>query len=177
VEKTYVCRVCGSSFTHLKAGAAAYCSEECRKRRQAEFAADWYARRSRQEPEFLATRAENQRRRRGHKPCDIEGCEAPRQHRGNYCLTHGNRTRGGYVVHKAGGVRVVQHRAVMERMLGRTLRAFESVHHKNGRRDDNRPSNLELWTRPQPSGQRPEDLVNWVVENYRDLVAVAIGGS
>jgi hypothetical protein len=174
VEKTYVCRVCGSSFTHEKAGAPRYCTEGCRKRRQAEAAADWYARRSQETSEFLAARAEIQRQRRGHRPCDIDGCDADRQHRGNYCIDHGNRTKNGYVVHKAGGVRVVQHRAVMERLLGRTLRPFESVHHKNGRRDDNRPSNLELWTRPQPSGQRPEDLVAWVVENYPGLVMAAM---
>jgi len=63
-----------------------------------------------------------------------------------------------------------EHRAVMERVLGRPLEPFENVHHKNGRRLDNRPSNLELWTKPQPAGQRPEDLVVWVIEHYRDLV-------
>jgi hypothetical protein len=119
-------------------------------------------------------RKERQRQRRGYRPCDIEGCETPRQPRGNYCLNHGNRTKAGYVTYHEGGVRVLQHRVVMERVLGRVLQPFESVHHKNGVRHDNRPSNLELWTRPQPSGQRPEDLVAWVVENYPEMVKAAL---
>jgi len=59
---------------------------------------------------------------------------------------------------------VPEHRIVLEREIGRELLPHESAHHKNGQRDDNRPENLELWSKAQPAGQRVEDKVTWAVE-------------
>jgi hypothetical protein len=80
---------------------------------------------------------------------------------------------GGYreVPHPHRPAMVLEHRLVMETALGRPLRDWERVHHKNGIRTDNHPGNLELWVKPQPSGQRPEDLAAWVCEYYPELVA------
>ncbi len=59
---------------------------------------------------------------------------------------------------------VFEHILVMEEILGRYLVPGESVHHRNGVRDDNRPQNLELWTRPQPTGIRVSDAIAWAHE-------------
>jgi hypothetical protein len=52
---------------------------------------------------------------------------------------------------------VFEHILVMERMLKRQLEPHERVHHRNGKRDDNRPENLELWRMKEPSGIRASD--------------------
>lgn len=59
---------------------------------------------------------------------------------------------------------ILEHRKVMQEMLGRPLLASENVHHVNGQRDDNRPENLELWSTSQPKGQRVEDKLRWARE-------------
>ena len=118
--------------------------------------------------------------------CQIENCEKPHCSRG-MCQMHYRRNklhgnpntilndgktndRDGYVF-----IRIVkgdgnkgkykyEHRVVMEQIIGRELLSTETVHHKNGDRKDNRPENLELWSKSQPPGQRIEDKVQYALE-------------
>jgi hypothetical protein len=59
---------------------------------------------------------------------------------------------------------ISEHVLVMSRVIERPLRKGETVHHKNGIRDDNRPKNLELWNTAQPAGQRVIDKLDFAVE-------------
>lgn len=67
--------------------------------------------------------------------------------------------RKGYRVLRIAGREYKEHRVVMERVLGRPLRDNENVHHLDGDKAHNDPSNLELWVKTQPCGQRVEDRV------------------
>ena len=85
-----------------------------------------------------------------------ESSASKRPHRSDQRWTNEN----GYVLIRINGEgsAVFEHRAVLQQIIGRPLKKGESVHHKNGKKSDNRPENLELWIGPIMPGQRATDL-------------------
>jgi hypothetical protein len=69
-------------------------------------------------------------------------------------------TSGGYISVKVADRGVVpEHVLVMEQRLGRRLVKGESVHHKDGIRNNNADDNLELWVGNIRYGQRAVEII------------------
>ena len=150
------------------------------------------------EPKRLLVHRDDELVRSRHLRCpacrakNICACGKPKQAKSDTCAScrseagdANSNWKGGRTRHKAGYVMiripghpsagrspyVFEHIFVVEQVLGRYLVDGESVHHINGIRDDNRPENLQLWTRPQPSGIRVSDAIEWARSIYDRYVA------
>ena len=106
------------------------------------------------EPKYSYPGAENPAYRGGRK-----------LHKGYWYILrtdHPNATRSGYVL---------EHRLVMEAIIGRVLLRSEVVHHKNGDPLDNRPDNLQLFAnnaehlKHELTGRVP----NWTQEGWERM--------
>lgn len=134
------CDFCGSDFFKIK--TSKFCSKECYRKKL-------------NDKKFIEYRIENNidlSIPKKYKAPTGSGHREPHGYIYINKVKHPNSTKNG---------RIYEHTYVMSQHIGRPLNKKESVHHKNGVRDDNRIENLELWHKGQPAGQRVEDKIQW----------------
>lgn len=74
-------------------------------------------------------------------------------------------TSNGYVVSRSEmGKLHFEHRDIAEKILGRKLKSWEVVHHINGKRNDNRPSNLCVMDSHEHD--RYHKWYDWIYKTY-----------
>ena len=104
--------------------------------------------------------------------CTMRPASYPPRHGADNPAWKGGRSKlpTGYVLAYVGSGKKhrYEHRVVMERVLGRPLKRSEHVHHLNGIRDDNRPSNLVALDASAHKKEGPT-FVRLLQQRIRDL--------
>lgn len=97
--------------------------------------------------------------RRKHKPGERKYAHDYHGYVRIWMPDHSNSNKRGYMK---------EHTYVISQHIGRPLFKHETIHHKNGIRNDNRLENLELWSHGQPYGQRVEDKIKFYIEFLKE---------
>jgi hypothetical protein len=163
VQKT--CQFCRKTFitSYIPRTYANYCDRRCYSRK-------WQRDLKLTNPESYRHRLDNQNKRRRIlvrikkgisidtptlTPQNGRGWKMKEGYKQLLLKNHPNSSKSGYVM---------EHIVIISKHIGRPLRKGETVHHKNGIRDDNRIENLELWSKSHPYGQRVIDKIKWCKE-------------
>ena len=107
------------------------------------------------------------------RPCGISGERSWRWNGGRCRITEGYislwlPTNSFFLQMADKNRRVLEHRLVMAKHLGRCLHRWEIIHHKNGVKDDNRIENLELSTRSGHSASHNSGYSGGYRKGYLD---------
>ena len=91
----------------------------------------------------------------------VKSSERSKRYTDNRPIGYKSIDRDGYVnikVSEHPTLYRLEHKVVMERLVGRPLKPYESVHHKDGDRANNSDDNLELWISNHCKGVRASDI-------------------
>jgi len=188
VEKEFSCRVCGQIFRRKPGELREYVKKFGLEPRYCSIACSAVGRRADTEEKTRVSCAEcgklleRQRHPSGRIIRSRRYCSAACKGAAKSKMYHSRKpvlettrrvSRHGYIrlfVQDAPGTPrrdVFEHRYVMEKAIGRALHSDETVHHKNGVKDDNRIENLELFCSRHGPGQRVTDQVAWAIDLLR----------
>ena len=164
----YVCQHCGETFYRRKyPHTPKFCSSSCSAKNQ-HIDGRTRGKSKKPAPTFICKHCGKKNERRGIIFKGRVRCYDKRVFCDRTCANSAQNKGGhihhsGYRIIQVNGKPVSEHKHIIEQHLGRPLKPYENVHHKNGERSDNRLENLEVWITRQPKGQRIEDTEDWAI--------------